>query len=281
MIMKCFRAGVIAAGIVLVSGMVPVAAELPIMHENEWLGIFAGTKTRNFQFRIVANGDASIRVFNEKKELVGDQLAIQVDFRIEETMPNGKVISRSIKPESLESAQQPTSQPKDMVIKGLVTGNIGFEVFVTEERGVISLGGRLLEPGALKNPTRFCIAVKVPSVYDDVETGGDKKEKKAFEDKIRADRVLINRKDGKREKFSTTKPVDGGSAEVTGPGLDGVIIDISSFKGKKIQLTASPNSSLELKNGSKRPLCDGFSVVWAADLTKDPKAEARLLIDIK
>lgn len=281
MIMKNLRMCAFVAGLVFVSGVMPVAAELPTMDDREWLGYFAGAKTKNFQFGITAGGDAAIRISKEKDVLLSQKLAIPVEFRIEETMPDGKVIARSIKPESLESTQTPTAKPKDVTIKGRVTGDIGFEVFLTEDRGVISLGGRLLEPGSLKNPTRFCIATKVPSVYVDATPDGDKKQQKAFEDKIKDDRVQINRKDGKRAKFSTMDPVDGGSAEVTGPGLDGLLIDISSYKGKKIQLSATPNSSLELKNASKRPLGDGFSVVWAADLAKDPKAEARLLIEIK
>ena len=279
--MKYFQAGVIAASLGFVSGITPVAAQLPTMEDKDWLGFFVGTETRNFQFGIAADGGASIKIFNKKNELIGGQLAIPVEFRVEETMPDGKIISRQIKPESLESAQQPTTKPKDVVIKGLVTGDIGFEVFFTEQRGGLSLGGRLLDPGALKNPTRFCIAMKIPSLYVNQKTDGDKKEKKAFEEKIKDDRVQINRKDGKREKFSTTEPVDGGSAEVTGPGLNGVLIEVSTYHEKKIQLTASPNSSMALKNDSKQALGDGFSVVWAADLAKDPKNEARLQIDIK
>ena len=77
-------------------------------------------------------------------------------------MPDGKVIARNIKPESLESAQAADGQTEGCGFQRRVTGDIGFEVFVSEERGGISLGGRLLEPGALKNPTRFCIATKVP-----------------------------------------------------------------------------------------------------------------------
>jgi hypothetical protein len=278
---KYFHAGVMAAGLGFVSGITPVAAQLPALNEKDWLGYFVGTETRNFQFGITADGDASIKIFSKKNEPIGGQLAIPVDFRIEETMPGGKIVARKIKPESLESAQQPTTKPKDVVIKGLVTGDIEFEIFFTEQRGGLSLSGRLLDPGALKNPTRFCIAVKIPSIYANQKTDGDKKEKKAFEEKIKDDRVQINRKDGKREKFSTTEPVDGGSAEVTGPGLDSVLIEVSTYQGKKILLTASPNSSMALKNGSKQALGGGFSVVWAADLAKDLKNEARLQIDIK
>lgn len=270
-----------AAGLMIAAGIMPVAAALPIMEEKDWLGYFVGIKTKNFQFGVTADGKASIKVLSDKGETVGLKLTIPVVFTVEETLPDGKVIARNIKPESLESAQEPTAKPKDVAFKGTVTGDIGFEVFVTEERGGISLGGRLQDPGALKNPTRFSIIAKVPSVYTDTPTDGDKKATKAFEDKIKDDRVQINRTDGKREKFSTTDPVDGGSAEVTGPGLGGVLIDISSYRGKKILLSASPNSSMALKNASKQPLGDGFSVVWTADPAKDPKAEARLLIDVK
>lgn len=259
----------------------PAAAELPMMEEKGWLGYFVGIKNKNLQFGIGADGKTAIRLIGAKGEPMGQDRTIPVEFRVEETMPDGNVISRKIKPESLESAQKPTSKPKDVIFKGMVTGDIGFEVFVTEERGGVSLGGRLLEPGTSKNPTRFCIAAKIPSMYDKARKGGDKKAQEALEERIENDRVQINRTDGKREKLSTTGPVDGASAEVTGPGLDAVLIDVNTYQGKKILLTASPNSSMAISNTSKQPLSDGFDVVWTADLAKDPQAKARMLIDVK
>jgi hypothetical protein len=281
MTMRNFSTAAFAAGLIGIAGILPASAELPSMNEKDWLGYFVGLKTRSYMFGITPNGRASIKVLNEKGDPVAQKLTIQVDFKIEETMPDGKVIGRLMKPESLESAQAATNKPKDVVFKGLATGDIGFEVFVTEERGGIALGGRLLEPGALKNPSRFCISVKVPNAYPDVKVDEDKKAKKAFEDKVKGDRVQISRMDGKREKLSMMEPVAANSPEVTGPGLSGVQIDASSYKDRKIQFSASPNSSIALSNPSKQPLGDGFDLVWKADPAKDPEGKARLQIEVK
>lgn len=281
MTMKNFSTGAFAAGLIGIAGILPASAELPSLSEKDWLGYFVGVKTRSFMFGITPDGKATIKVLNDKGDPVSLKLTIPVEFRIEETMPDGKVIGRAMKPESLESAQAATIKPKDVVFKGLVTGDIGFEVFVTEERGGISLGGRLLDSGALKNPTRFCITVKVPNAYPDVKVEEDKRAKKAFEDKIKGDRVQVSRTDGKREKISMAKPVAGDSPDVTGPGLSGVQIEASSFNDRKIEFTASPNSSIALTNSSKQPLGDGFSLVWKADSAKDPEGKARLQIGVK
>lgn len=281
MTMKNFQRGVLAAGFIGIAGVLPVSAELPTLDEKDWLGYFTGMKTRSFQFGVTAEGKGLIRVFGDKGNVLSQKLSIPVEFKIEETMPDGKTISRSIKPETLESAQAATNQPKNVVFKGQVTGGIGFEVFVNEEQGAVSLGGRLLEPAALKNPTRFSIATKIPNAYPDVEPGGDKKAAKAFEEKTKGDRVQLNWTDGKRTKFQASEPVEAASKEVSGPGVAGVLIDFSSYKGQKIQLTAAPNSSMALTNASKQPLAEGFSIIWTVDSAKDPEAKARLLIGIK
>lgn len=280
MITRNFQLGVLVAGLVSIVGVAAVSAELPTMDEKEWLGYFVGVKTKSFHFGVIADGKALIRVFADKDDPVARKLNIPVEFKIEETMPDGKTITRAINPESLESTQAATDEPKNVVFKGQVTGGIRFEVFVSGEQGTVSLGGRLLEPASLKNPTRFSIVTKVPDAYP-ARPAGDKKAAKALEDKTRGDRVQLNWTDGKRTKFSASEPVEAGSKEVSGPGIAGVLIDFSSYKGKKILLTASPNSSMALSNESKQPLGEGFSIIWTADSAKDPDAKARLLIAIK
>jgi len=261
-------------------GVAPVSAELPTMDEKEWLGYFVGVKTRSFQFGFIGDGKALLRLIGDKGPL-NQKLSIPVEFKIEETMPDGKTISRTINPATLESAQAATDKPKDVVIKGHVTGGIGFEVFVSEEQGGVSLGGRLLEPAALKNPTRFSIVTKIPNAYPDATAAADKKAAKALEDKTKDDKLQLNWTDGKRTKFAASEPVEAGSKEVNGPGITGVMIDFSSYKGKKILLTASPNSSIALSNATKQPLAEGFTIIWTANSAKDPGAKARLLIGVK
>jgi hypothetical protein len=167
------------------------------------------------------------------------------------------------------------------VIKGKVTGSASFEIFVNEERGGISLGGRLLEPGTSKNPLRFVIDLKIPDVYTDAKKGGDKKAAKANEEKSKNDRLQLIWTDKKAVKQSLTQKIDASSKEISGPGIAAVQIELDAYHGKKIEVTASENSSIALENKPPASLIEGFSIIWTADSTKDPEGKARLIFGMK
>lgn len=272
--------GWLAAGLMGVVGILPVRAELPTMTEKEWLGYFVGVQNKAFQFGFTSDGKAMIKP-GKKGAWVSSKLIIPVIFRVLETTPGGKVVSRQILPGSLESAQPATDKPQNVVIKGKVTGGAVFEIFVNEERGGLSLGGRLLEPGTLQNPLRFVIEMRIPDVYVDAKKNGDKKAKKAFEDKTRNDRLQLVWTDKKRVKQSLTEAVDAGSAAISGPGIAGVQLELGAYNGRKLEIMASENSSITLENKSPAALVEGFSMNWAADVAKDPEGKARLSIGMK
>ena len=277
-----FKAGGIAVGLLGVVGVFPVSAELPSLSDKEVLGYFVAADNKSFEFRIAADGKTSIKVLDSKGVPVNNELVIPIVFTIDETTPDGKTTSRKIIPESLESAQAATLKPKDITIKGKVTGEIGFEVFVTEDRGAITLGGHLLNPAGLKNPTRFSIEVRIPDAMPKVKADEDaKKAAKELEEKIKDDRVQLVWTDGKKAKIAGDEPVEGSSKEVTGPGITAAAIEFGAFKERRIQVAATPNSSMRLTNPSKRPLVEGFSLFWSADPAKDPQAKARVTIEIK
>ncbi len=281
MIVKKTRVGALTAVWVGLAGVVPISAQLPTLNDKENLGYFVVARSKSSQFGLASDGKTTIRVLDNKGETMSSKLTIDVDFNVTETMPDGKKIVRKIKAESLESAQEPTSKPKNVVIKGKVTGEVEFEVMVSEERGAILLGGRLLNPGALKNPTQFSVEVEVPNSLPEAKKDGDKRDAKELEDKIRGDKVQLMWTDGKRVRIPGSKAVEGGSKEVTGPGISAATIEFSAFKDQRIQLTASPNSSMTVSNPATRPLSEGFSLHWTADLAKDPEGKARLAIEIR
>ncbi len=256
-------------------------AALPTMTEKEWLGYFVGIKNRAFQFAFTAEGKATIRPIGRKGEFVSSKLTIPVSFKVLETMPDGKVVSRQIVPESLESAQSATDKPENVVIKGKVTGDAGFEIFVHAERGGISLGGRLLEPGTLKNPLQFAIDVRIPDVYADAKDARDKKSEKALEEKMKKDRLQLIWTDKKRVKPSLTEKIDVSSKEVSGPGIAAVQLELSAYDEKKFEFTASENSLIALEHKPPATLNEGFSMSWTANSGKDPEGKARLNIEIK
>jgi hypothetical protein len=276
------RMVVLAAGLMGAVGILPVGAALPTMKEKQWLGYFVGVQNRAFQFGLTPDGKAFIKPMGKKGEPVSSKLTIPVTFKVLETMPDGKVVSRQIVPESLESAQPATDKPENIVIKGKVTGDAAFEIFVNEERGGISLGGRLVEPGNLQNPLEFSIDLRIPDVYAHAKKKtGNKKEEKAFEEKAAKDRLQLIWTDKKRVKTSLTDKVDASSKEISGPGIAAVQLELSAYDEKKLEVTASENSSIKLENRPPASLVEGFTMTWTANSGKDPQGKARLNIDMK
>ena len=273
--------GAWVAGLMVVAGISSVSAELPTMQEKEWLGNFVGFANKKYQFGLTAQGKAAIRLTGKDDGMTSRKLAIPVDFMVEEISPDGKVTVKSVQPESLESAQPATNKPQDVTIKGKVTGGATFEMYIDEDRGVMAFGGRLLDPGTLKNPLRFSIRVRIPDVYADSNKGVDKKEQKAFEEKAKSDRVQLSWTDGKRVKQDADKVVDANSKELNGPGIAAAQITLSPYLGKKLEFVSSANSSMNLGGEKAAPLHGGFSLVWIADQAKDPDGKARLTFEVK
>ncbi len=275
------RGGFVVALIGL-AGILPVSAELPSMNEKAWLGYFVGVKNNKFQFGVTSQGKATLMVIGKKGEPMTGKLAIPVEFRIDETLPDGKIVAHKLLPETLESAQPATDKPKGVVIRGKVKGDASFEVTVDEARGGISLGGHLIEPGTLtKNPLRFCIEVRFPNVYADAKKDGDKKVVKAFEDKTKGDRVQVAWADKKRKKLDTAESIDATSKDINGEGIVATEVEFASYDDRKFEFTATENSLMTLSNKQPGALRDGFSLTWAADPAKDPQARCRLNLEMK
>jgi hypothetical protein len=263
-------------------GTLPVTAELPSLGEKKWLGHFIGFENKKFSYGFTVQGKSLIKVVGMKGEPLMAKLAIQVDFVLEEILPNGKMSVRPIIPESLESSQPAGNDPKNLVIRGKVKGDATFEVSVNEDHGLVSLGGHLVDKGALvKNPIRFSIHVKFPNAYPYTKRDGDKKRKDAFEEKIRNDRMSITWTDGKRINQATDKSIDASSKDVNGPGISALQVEFSSYAGKKIDCVASVNSTILLSSEQAAPLHDGFLLTWITDPVKDPEGQAKLSLGVR
>ncbi len=274
--------GLWAVGCLGLTGISPVSAELPGLEEKDWLGYFVGFQNKKFQFAITSQGKAAIKVIGKKGEPLAKKLTIPVEFLVEEIRPDGKASVRNLMPETLESAQPATLKPQQIVIRGKVTGEASFEVFVNEDRGVISMGGRLLDPGTLtKNPLRFSIRLKFPDAYPSAKAAGDKKEEKELKKKLKNDRLQLSWTDGTRVRQPTDKAVDAGSKEINGPGIAAMQVEFSSYDEKKFEFTASPSSTMTLAGGPAAPLHQGFTLTWLADAAKDPEGKARLSFEVK
>ena len=166
-----------------------------------------------------------------------------------------------------------------MVIRGTAAGGAKFEAIVHEERGAIELGGRLVDPGTLKNP-RFSVQVVFQDVYSKSVPAGDEKKIEAFQEKIADDRVLLVLKDRKRVKLSPAEAKD--AAEINGPGIEVMEMEMAAYQDNEFEITATGESAMTVTTaGSAAPINKGFTLTWVADPAKDAGNKARLRIEVK
>jgi hypothetical protein len=274
-------AGMWAAILCTVMGMPSACAQLPALESRQWLGYFAVFANRHCQFCLSTQGKISLKPIGDKDEPVAKTLQIPIEIIIEEIRPNGKSTVKQIKPETLVSEQHPTAKLVTTVIRGKVTGDASFEITLEQNRGVISLGGRLPDPGTLtKNPLRFSLRVYFPSAYPH-ENQNDKNAAKAFQKKIKDDHINLTWTDGKRQTHSFDKKINASSKEINGPGIATAEIENSAYQGKKFRFTTAANATMTLSNTNPGPLHKGFAILWLPDPAKDSGGKARLSFEVK
>jgi hypothetical protein len=260
-----------------VVGIFPAVAELPILTDREWLGYYVGHKTRSYQFGVTGQGETSIKVIGKKGEPLS-QLLVSLDFVVDETMPDGQVVSRKVARETL-SADAPAAAKLDrVVIKGKARGDTSVEIYMDENRGGIAIGGRIVDPGTCKNPLRFSVQLKFQNAYPKAKKDG-KKELDAFAEQIKKDRIQLVSVDGKRSKPSPSEVLN--AKEISGAGLNALAMELDPYQGKKFEITASDNSVMHLSNTTPGPLHEGFTVSWSVDPAKDPQNRARMEVLVK
>lgn len=275
-------------------GLPETRAELPSLDQQPWIGYFSACTDKRFKFGVTAQGNIALIPMNKKGEPVSEQLAINFDVGIEEIMPDGKVVMKQFQLDTLESEQPATAKLAKATIRGKVTGDARFELNLEQNRGIIFIGGRVMDPGSLTNPLRFVVRARIPNAYpyqenkpdasseDDGKKDRDaKKAEKAFLKKIKDDTLVVKWTDGTRVKKDYAEVVDASAKEINGPGIAAAEITASCYHGNRLILTAAPNSSMTLKNPAAKPLHEGFMLVWTTDAAKDPDGKARLAIEVK
>lgn len=268
----------------------PCSAELPALMEKPWMGQFAVFKNRKYQITVSNQGEIRLAPLGKDGEVIGAYITIPIKFGLEETLPNGKTRLLNILPESLESSDPATDSLEKTIIRGKVTGGAAFEATLEEARGIVTIGGRVTDPGPTKkNPLGFSVLTTIPYFFGhvDKETPAQLKE---FETKIKDDYIQVKWTNGKRNKEMFTSTVDAGSPEMNGPGISSAEIGITPFQGKKFLLSASDNSSMRTANSRRAtsktdkagaPLYEGLLISWTADASKDPQGRARISFQVK
>jgi hypothetical protein len=267
------------AVVAAVSGLLPVSAELPFLNEKPWLGYFVGFESKDYRFGVTNKGRASIVPFDKNGKPVGSNLSPAVDFLVQEVWADGSTVTKKIDLGSLTTEDSPNDDLEKSAFRGKTSGGASFEAVIEENRGVISLGGRLLDPGKLKQPVRFVIRVKFGSFYK--VDNDDRKAQRTALKRISDDRLNLKWTDGKRVKVKFVDPMDATSKEINGPGVCAIRLETDAHRGKRFEFTASENSVMQLGNTRDTPLYQGFYIDWIWDPAKDPEGKARLSFEVK
>ena len=256
-------------------------AELPSLTIKEWLGRFAVSANSKYEFTVESTGTIKLGPVGSRKQKTPLSLFLTISPNVVEMMPDGTQVTRQIT--SLESSDPATEQLKKTTIRGTVTGDTIFEVNIEDRQGTIYMGGKITQPGpAVKNPQRFTITTNFPILYkyqsDNLDTD---QQREAFQKMLEKDKITLKRIDGKKVKQTFESNVDGTSEDITGPGITSAEVDCEGFLGRKITLTAAPNSSLKLANPNNEPLWNGYNLTWSADPEKDKGSKAQFAIEVR
>lgn len=271
-----------AAALLLMMGLIVPAslrAELPELGEKPWLGCFAVYKGSKVRLKIHAEGGVLIEPHYEKGE-PRPYINIPVTYSLERTMPNGAKRLVEVIPASLESDDEETDKFKETVIRGEFEGGAKFEVMIEQKRGMVSLGGRITDPGTY-DPMKiqFHVSARVLNFY------GRKKlelanNPKAFRALIEEDSLELETTAGKKQEFDFIEARDLAAEEFNGPGVAEAVVEIGSIK-RRLVFEASGDSAIRLSNRKGTPLNEGMVVNWTPDAGKDPRAEARFVIEVR
>ena len=252
-----------------------VQSALPALDERPWIGHFIGYEDRKFRFGLTMQGKGSIVPMKDRNKPFNDRTCPTFEIAVQELVPGRDPVLKRIQPNSLETADPPTTKLEKTSFRGKVTGDASFEVFIENNRGDFTIGGRVLDPGKIKNPLRFTIQVKFPNAYP------YGKKNKAFEKRVSKDRVTVERTDGKRIKLAADEKNALETGESHEPGIRKAHVDFDAHDGAAFEFSASGASLLKLIGTEGSPLYEGFTVQWIPDPAKDPEAKDRLHLTVE
>jgi hypothetical protein len=263
----------------MTAGIGKSQAELPILSDPPWLGYFTVFANKNFQFSITSEGVTTLKPLEKE----ADYPAIPITFGIEQILPDGKTTSHPLQPETFESSQPATADLKKTSIQGKFASDATFELAIEQERGLISMGGHVTNPGSLeKGSLRFIIQIDFSKFHDATNKGDwDKQQTKEFEKKVSNDAIRLKWTDGKTKKQTFERAVTANSNDISGPGIASMEIESSAFGKRRLNFMSSLNSAMVLSNPQTAPLYDGFSIRWASNPSKDPSGKGRISFTVK
>jgi len=280
--MNCFQSAklFVATAFISLTSVQDSQAQLGSLSEPPWIGYFAGHENARYRFGMTALGKFVLTPMVGRNQPISPFLAVDIQVGVLETLPDGKTVMKQIQVESLESQEEPTDNLSKIVVKGKVTGDAAFETTIEQSRGVVSIGGRLVDPGTLKNPLKFAVRATFPSLYRH-SNPADKRAEKAFLKRVEDDEIVLKWTDGARKKISLHKEMLANTPEFNGPGIAEMEIEAYAYKGKNFIFAATEGSGMTLWNSKAAQLHEGFSINWLADPEKDKEGKARITFHVK
>jgi hypothetical protein len=247
---------------------------LPALQEKPWEGHFVGWEKRGYRFGIGCDGIGEITPLTRRGDPIAKSKVIKVSFVIEETGADGKVTARQIRPDSLETSNEATTEEGAVTFHGEATGDAKFEVVASFEDGRVELGGRITEPGGLEGKLQFSILTYFRSIYS-----GSDLEDRDFQKKVRGDEIKFETVEGEDGKIEMIEKVD--LEELCGDGLRAMKLEQDGYERRRFEFDASENSVLTLESSGGKPLISGFTMTWRADAEKDPEGRARFGFQVR
>lgn len=279
--LKTSRMAVLAIMLAAPGASRPALAALPCLKEKPWFAYFLVYQDRKFNFGLTGTAEGLLTPMGKSGKPISQSLMLPVTFMVEEVLPNGQCVSRKILPDSLTTKDTATSKPGRVTFRGKVTGGAGFEGHIEVERGVVAVGGRLLDAGTLNaHPLRFGIRVTFPNSYHN-KPQIDKNAAKLLEEKLKDDRYSILWTDDKRVRFTGNDRLEAGSKKVNGPGIAGLKVEVGAYQEKVFVFEATKNSQMQLWCRIRQQFHQGFSINWYPDPATDPEGKARLTFDVR
>jgi len=248
---------------------------LPVLQVKPWEGYFVAHETRSYQFGLGCDGIGVIIPKKRRGESFGINRSLPVLITLEEVLPNGKVVVKRLDPDSLETKDKPTTKPKVVKYTGKVTGGAAFEAQIEFDGSKMLFGGKVTDPGKVKNPLRFCVRVGVRDLY----RGADPKDRE-FRRKVKDDEVRFKTIDGKRGKIEMGEVVDL-AKEFGGKGLESMRFETNSYQGRRFEFACVDGGSIEIEHPAGKPLTGGMTIIWRADPKKDPEGRARFEVSVR
>ena len=282
-----FLIRVLSPLVLAVSATLPAPAQLPTLGEQPWLGYFAVHSGNRQIFGIDSFGEMQLR--HVHSDAPGSaKYTVKISPRILETAPGGKITAKKVITDSLETSDVATDKLRKTTYRGKVTGGASFEVTVEQERDIIYVTGRLLDPGTIKNPLQMAISASIPVLYpgkleplDGLSDREKKREEKALADKLKGDRATFKWTDGKSLRLDTLEGADVTDEKLSGPGIASLELESTVFHKRKLMINAFPGTMMTARKPEAAALLKGFELQWVVDAAKDPDGKARLALQFR